>query len=123
MNLLAGSDHPDLYLWSAVLLAHVAIGLALTGIVAAVLDALDSDDWIDGRGGLAAAIVILGYFAVWEGAGQGYGEGLFGSLVDTVAIAAGALIGLAAWARQGWRVAVGAAVVAAMWVYGKRGRK
>ena len=123
MNLTQGIDHADLYTWSAALLAHCMVGLILTGILAALIDALDGEDLIEDRGQLSASIVIVGYFLIWECGVQHIGEGLFGSLIDTVAVAAGALIGLAAWLRQGWKVAIGAAVVGLMWVYGKRGRK
>ncbi len=121
LDLLTGTDHADPYVWSAALLAHAFLGLILTGAVAAVLDAVDDEDWVDGHGGLAALIVVAGYFFVWEGAIQHFGEGLPGSLADTVAIAAGTAIGLAAWARKGARVAVAALALAAMWLYQARG--
>ena len=109
--------------WRPEWVANPDRGQTQGGILAALIDALDSEDMIEGRGGFSAALVIIGYFLIWEGAVQHFGEGIIGSLTDTVAVAAGALIGLAAWLRQGWKVAIGAAVVAAMWVHGKRGRK
>jgi hypothetical protein len=118
MNLLIGTDHADPYVWSAALLAHAMLGLILTGLLAALIDAIDTEDMIDGRGGLAALIVVLGYALIWEGAVQHLAEGLSGSLVDIAAIAGGSVIGLAAWARQGARLAVAALAVAGIWAWG-----
>lgn len=118
LDLLTGTDPADPYLWSAALLAHVTLGLGLTGALAAVIDAMDRDNWIDGKGGLAACIVVVVYFLGWEGAVQHYAEGMAGALTDTVAIAAGSVIGLMAWARQGTRLAVAVLAVAAIWAWG-----
>lgn len=123
LDLITGTDHADPYVWSAALLAHAMLGLILTGALAALIDAIDTENMIDNRGGLAAVIVVAVYALIWEGAVQHFGEGLSGSLVDTVAIAGGAAIGLMAWARQGARLAVAALAVAAIWAWGIRGRK
>ena len=74
MDLLTPTDHAGAYEWASVFLAHFAIGLFLTAVVAAVLDALDGLQL--NIGDTAAAIVTVAYLVAWEMGLQRLGAGL-----------------------------------------------
>lgn len=111
MDLLTPTDHAGAYEWASVLLAHAMIGLGLTAAVSAFLRWV-ADDWIGDVGGAALLLVVFVYGVAWEGLAQKYGAGLMDSAVDTLAVACGGWIGLAAWKRRGWAIAAGVAVMA-----------
>lgn len=123
MNLTEAVDHADAYTWSAVLLAHAFLGLALTAAVAAAIDALDRDDMVTGRAYLAAVVVTAAYAIGWETLVQGLAAGFFDAATDTLATAAGAFTGALAWQRRGGKLAAVWLALIAWWAYGIRGRK
>lgn len=112
IDLLTATDHADPYVWSAVALAHVAIGLALVGAVAAALG------WfaprVPGAGRAALGLCVAAYVCGWELGVQRLGAGMADALLDTAMIAAGGVIGLLAWRRSGLRVALVLLAVAAV---------
>lgn len=118
LDLLTGADHADPYTWSAALLAHALLGLVLTGMAAALIEWADEDEIVIDHGHVAAASVVIGYLLLWELAVQHLGEGLSGSLSDTVGVASGAVIGLMAWQRAGARLALAVLALSAMLVFG-----
>lgn len=121
LDLLTPTDHAGAYEWASVFLAHFAIGLALTALVAAVLDAIDGFEL--SVGDTAPVLVVAGYFVAWEGMVQRYGAGLADAAVDTLAVGLGGLAGLFLWRRAGVRLAAVLAVaIAALW-RGVRARK
>lgn len=106
LDLLTPTDHAGAYEWASVFLAHVALGLALTAVVAAVLDWMDSRTALDlDVGALAPLIVTLVYLVGWEMAVQMLGAGWADALVDTLAVCLGGLAGLFLWRRAGIRLA------------------
>ena len=104
MNLTTPTDQQDAYEWASVLLAHGFIGLALVAAVA----------WASGRMWLSFWIVSAVYLICWEGGVQRFGAGGVDALVDTFAVMAGGLAGIAAWGRKGGAVA--AALTLMAWV-------
>ena len=109
MDLTIPVDHADAYTWAAVALAHLAIGLVLTGALAAILSRLAPGASGAGRGALG--LVTAGYFWGWEGGVQGFGAGPADALLDTAMIATGGALGLLAWRRKG--TALAAVILAA----------
>ena len=117
LDLLTPTDHAGAYEWASVLLAHFAIGLALTALVAALLD------WLDNRTGynldvgtLAPWLVTAVYLVAWEMGLQRVGAGWPDALADTFAVAMGGASGLFLWRRLGVRLALAlAAFVAVLW--------
>jgi hypothetical protein len=99
MDLTTPVDHADAYTWAAVALAHLAIGLVLTGALAAVLSRLLPGAPGMGRGALGLVIAL--YLLGWECAVQGLGAGIADALLDTAMIATGGALGLLAWRRKG----------------------
>jgi len=106
MDLLTPTDHAAAYDWAAVFLAHLSIGLALTAVVAALLD------WADGRsefdldvGATAPWLVTVAYLILWEMGLQRLGAGWPDALLDTLAIAIGGAAGLFLWRRAGAKLA------------------
>ena len=122
LDLTTPEAQANAYFWLVVLLAHAALGVALTGIVAAVIDRIGRE-WIDHAGGLALAIVTVGYAGLWEGAVQRFGAGLGDAAVDTVAVLCGGAVGLWAWRRNGLGVAAGILALSAVAVAGVRKRR
>lgn len=112
LDLLTPEDHADAYVWAAVALAHVALGLALVAVAAAA----------GLRGGAGLAIVVTAYLLVWEIALQRLGAGLGDAILDAAMVAAGGALGLLAWRRDGPRLAIVLAGVAAALWHGIRGR-
>lgn len=100
----------DPYIWAAAFAGHMAVGLVLTAAVAWPLSG--AREWIDGTGWLAWALTTAAYGLVWEGVVQQLGAGIADAAVDTLAVALGGLIGVAAWERRGGLI--GAAVVVAL---------
>lgn len=90
MDLVTPVDHADAYLWAAVALAHLAIGLGLVALVAA----------IGARGATALALICGGYLLLWEVAVQRVGAGWPDALTDTAMVTTGAALGLLAWRRN-----------------------
>lgn len=135
MDLLTPEAQDGAHYWASVLLAHAFIGLFLTAVLAAILDALDAfataidratEGWTDGTGWLACGIVIACYGLGWEVAVQRVGAGWTDAAVDTVAVACGALAGVAAWARRGVALAASLVVlagVAAAGVWNRTGKR
>lgn len=121
LDLLTPTDHAGAYEWASVYLAHLAIGLVLTALVAAVIEAAQGD-WID-LGDTAPVVVTLVYFVAWEGMAQRYGAGMPDALIDTLAVGCGGLAGLFLWRRSGKRVAMVLALAAAVLWRGVRARK
>lgn len=101
----------DPYIWAAAFTGHMAVGLGLTAAVAWPLSGF-ARDWVDGVGALALLLVVLAYALVWEGLIQRFGAGLADAAIDTMAVALGGLIGVAAWERRG--PVIGAALIAAL---------
>lgn len=99
MDLTTPVDHADPYLWAAVALAHLAIGMALTGALAALLSRLEPG--VPRTGLHALGLVTALYLAGWEWAVQRFGAGLADALLDTAMIATGGVLGLLAWRRDG----------------------
>ena len=122
MDLLTPTNHAGAYEWAAVYLAHFAIGIAITAIIAAFLDWV-ADEWIDARGEVALALSIAGYFLIWEGVVQGYGAGFGDAALDTFAFAMGGLVGVLAWYRRGVALAASLAATAGVLWAGVRARK
>lgn len=81
----------DPAIWAAEWGGHMAVGLVLCAALGMLAR--------DARTG--AALAVLGYGALWEGAVQAFGAGVGDALVDTFAVACGAVIGAAAWHRNG----------------------
>lgn len=102
MDLTTPVDHADAYIWAAVALAHLAIGLVLTAVLAAILSRLAPG--ASGAGRAALGLVTAGYFWGWEGSVQGFGAGAADALLDTAMIATGGALGLLAWRRDGRRL-------------------
>ena len=122
MDLLTPTNHAGAYEWAAVYLAHFAIGLAITAIIAALLD-WQLAPWIEGLGGLALVIVVVLYFLGWEGSIQQFGAGMPDAIVDTFAVFIGGLAGVSAWGRRGFAVAASLAALAGVLWAGVRARK
>ena len=122
LDLTTPEAQDNAYFWLVVLLAHAALGLALVGAVAALLDRI-AGEWIDRTGDLALIIVAVGYAALWEGAVQRFGAGLVDAAVDTVAVACGGAVGLWAWRRNGLGVAAGIIALSAVAWAGVRKRQ
>lgn len=99
MDLTTPVDHADAYTWAAVALAHLAIGLVLTGALAAILSRLAPQT--SGAGRAALGLVIGGYGIGWEVVVQGVGAGLADALLDIAMVATGGVLGLLAWRRKG----------------------
>ena len=121
MDLLTPTDHAGAYEWASVFLAHFAIGLFLTAVVAAVLDALDGLQL--NIGDTAAALVTVVYLVAWEMGLQRLGAGWPDALVDTLAVGLGAASGLFLWRRNGKGLAAALALGAAVLLRGVRGRR
>lgn len=121
LDLLIPTDHAEPYLWAVVYLAHFAVGLFLTALVAALLDALD--DLRLNVGDTAPALVTVGYLVIWEMGVQRLGAGLPDALLDTLAIGLGAASGLYLWRRDGKRLAVALSFAAAVLWRGVRTRR
>lgn len=124
MDLLTPTDHAGAYEWASVFLAHLAVGLALTAVVAAVLD------WIDGRSGFdldvgstAPWLVTVVYLVGWEMGLQRLGAGWPDALVDALAVGVGAASGLFLWRRAGVKLALTLGLGAAVLWAGVRARK
>ncbi len=113
MDLITPVDHSDAYLWAAVALAHVAIGLALVAALAA----------LGASGTRALVLVFLAYLAVWELGVQGLGAGWPDALTDTAMVASGAALGLLAWRRNRFGLAAVLAGVAVLLWHGIGRRK
>ena len=106
MDLTSPVDHDDAYIWAAVALAHLAIGLALIAAMAA----------LGARGAWALLAVSAGYLLIWEVGVQQSGAGLPDALTDTAMVATGAALGLLAWRRDRTGLAAMLAGVAvALW--------
>ena len=121
MDLLTPTNHARAYEWASVFLAHFAIGLFLTAIVAALLDAIDG---LSLRVGDTAAAIVTGvYLVAWEMGLQRLGAGWPDALVDTFAVGLGGLCGLFLWRRAGVRLAIALAAGAAVLWRGVRARK
>lgn len=121
MELLTPTNHAGAYEWASVYLAHYAIGLFLTAIVAALLDAIDG---LSLRVGDTAAAIVTGvYLVAWEMGLQRLGAGWGDALVDTFAVGLGGLSGLFLWRRAGIRLAIALAAGAAVLWRGVRARK
>jgi hypothetical protein len=103
LDLLTPTDHAGAYEWAAVALAHVAIGLALVAVIAAMITR--AAPWIDGRGRLALVIVATAYLLGWEIGVQAVGAGWSDALLDTAMVAAGGALGVLAWQRRGGGIA------------------
>lgn len=115
------TNHAGAYEWASVYLAHFAIGLALTAVVAAALDAIDG---LKLRiGDTAAALVTAVYLVAWEMGLQRLGAGWGDALLDTFAVGLGGLSGLYLWRRAGVRLAVALAAGAVVLWRGVRARK
>ena len=121
MDLLTPTDHAGAYEWASVFLAHFAIGLFLTAVVAAVLDALDS--FRLNIGDTAAAIVTGVYLVAWEMGLQRLGAGWPDALVDTLAVGLGGVSGLFLWRRNGHGLAAALALGVAVLLRGVGMRK
>lgn len=113
MDLTTPTDHASAYEWAAVLMAHGFIGLVMVASLA----------WITGRLRVSFWIISAGYLILWEGGVQRFGAGGTDALVDTFAIMAGGLIGLAAWTRRGAAVAASVALMVWVLTWGVRLRK
>jgi hypothetical protein len=109
MDLTTPVDHADAYTWAAVALAHLAIGLVLTGALAAILSRLEPG--VPRTGLHALGLVTALYLLGWECAVQGLGAGIADALLDTAMIATGGALGLLAWRRKG--KALAAVIIAA----------
>jgi hypothetical protein len=124
LDLLTPTDHAGAYEWASVFLAHIAIGLCITALVAAVLDAIDNRSEWDLDVGTTAPWLVTGvYLVAWEMGVQRLGAGWPDALVDTLAVALGGLAGLFLWRRAGVRLAVVVLVVCGALWRGIRGRK
>ena len=113
MDLLRPEDHADAYLWAAVALAHLSIGVALAALVAWVLGRFSPQA---PRGVLAFGLVVIGYLTIWEIGLQRLGAGWPDALLDAAMVAVGAAVPVLAWRRQELGLAMvlaGAAV--ALW--------
>jgi hypothetical protein len=124
LDLLTPTDHAGAYEWASVFLAHIAIGLCITALVAAVLDAIDNRSEWDLDVGTTAPWLVTGvYLVAWEMGVQRLGAGWPDALVDTLAVGLGGLAGLFLWRRAGVRLAVVVLVVCGALWRGIRGRK
>ena len=121
MDLLTPTNHAGAYEWASVFLAHFALGLGLTALVAAILDWIDSFEM--DIGDVAPVLVTAGYLVRWEMGVQRLGAGWPDALVDTLAMGLGAYAGLFLWRRQGGRLALVIAVAAAAIWQGVRARR
>lgn len=83
MGLTEPLSENDPEAWVLRLLSHFAIGLL----------AWHSLVWVTPPV-ITAALVVAAYLAIWEGAVQRFGAGLWDAALDTVAVALGALVGL-----------------------------
>ena len=104
MELTTPVDHADAYTWAAVALAHLAIGLVLTGAGAAILSRLESG--VPRTGLHALGLVSALYLVGWEWAVQRFGAGLADALLDTAMIATGGALGVLAWRRDARALAI-----------------
>lgn len=121
LDLITPTDHAGAYEWAAVFLAHFTIGIALTALVAAALDAMDS--FALSVGDVSPVLVTAVYFVAWEGIVQRYGAGLADAAVDTLAVGIGGASGLYLWRRAGVRLAAAIALAGAVLWRGVRARK
>lgn len=114
LDLLTPTNHAVAYEWASVFLAHVVIGLAVTAILAAILDTIDR--MALNVGDTSAGLVTGLYLVVWEMGLQRVGAGWADALVDTFAVCIGALSGLFLWRRAGVKLAITlAAGIAVLW--------
>lgn len=104
MDLLTPTNHADAYEWASVFLAHMAIGICLTALVAVLLDWL-ADGLIGKTGEVAALLVTSVYLVAWEGFVQRYAAGLDDATLDALAVGCGGLLGLFLWRRAGAKAA------------------
>lgn len=121
MDLSTPVDHADPYTWAAVALAHLALGLVLVAVVAAILSRLAAGQGSTGRAALA--LVSAGYLLTWEIGVQQVGAGWADALTDTAMVAAGGALGVLAWRRDGRRIAAVIAVAALVLLRGIRSRR
>lgn len=122
LDLLTPEAQAGAYEWAAVLLAHAAIGLGLTALVAALIEVV-AGEYLRRVGGLALGLVALTYGLAWEGLVQGYGAGLGDAAVDTAAVVLGGALGLAAWARSAAFLALSLLALAGIALAGIRRRR
>ena len=122
LNLTAPTDHADPYVWLVVLLAHAALGLALTGAVAALLDRIGRG-WIEFTALDAWILTSAAYGLLWEVFVQRIGAGWADAAVDTLAVSLGGAVGALAWRRRGPALAGAMLALAAIGWRGVRARK
>lgn len=106
------SDNPAT--WAAEFAGHMAVGVALAilfGGLVWIIDRGTSEEgpFIDRGASLGALIGTGAYLIAWEGAWQRFGAGIGDALLDSLAVALGALIAAALWER---RLPVGVAALA-----------
>lgn len=124
LDLLTPTDHVGAYEWASVFLAHFGIGLALTALVAAVLDWIDArTEWQLDVGTTAPWLVSAAYLVAWEMGLQRLGAGWPDALVDTLAVSLGGFCGLFLWRRAGVNLAMALGLGAAVLWSGVRARK
>lgn len=109
MDLTRPTDHKRAYGWSAVLVAHAAIGMVLATELSALLP-----------GWQAAALASVAYLVAWEAGVQRLGAGLLDALTDAAAVTAGAVYAVAVWAPHRWAALVLFAVILAGGVWRRR---
>ncbi len=118
MNLTTPTDHAGAYEWAAVYLAHMALGVALVAIVAAVLSLV-----LWRQGAWAAIIASVAYWALWEGAVQRLGAGVADAAVDWSAVTLGAIVAHTAWYHAGGSIAAALMAAGAIIWRGVRARR
>lgn len=137
IDLLRSPDaQQDAYTWGAALLGHFAIGLFVTAALAGGSALLTTvSRWIAKWFGSAptipridiwksAALVGVGYLALWEGAQLAlFGGGIADGLVDTAAVTCGAVVAAGAWRNRGAAVGSALALLAVIGVAGVRKRR
>ena len=115
MNLITPEAQAGAYEWASVLLAHGFIGLVLVPLIAWLLPFF----WHHRAPEVAAFwLAAVGYLFGWEFAVQNMGAGFDDAITDTVAVVAGALIGMAAWRRQAGAIAAAVVIMAGVLALG-----
>lgn len=129
--LVTPEAQPDAYTWGAALLGHFAIGVFLTGTVAAgsyaikaLLRRVLKFQMAHLAAAPSAAVAAAAYLLLWEGCQLAFhGATLADSLVDAAAVACGAAVAAGAWHNRGAVVAIAFAILAIIGVRGIKTRK